>query len=101
MATIKLEAVAWLARIFHPEWQTRLKWEMEVEQGAMVRNLFNQLADTCPEFGELVYDRDTQKLRGNISVIFNDRVLELLDGLDTRIEDGDSIVLLPAYSGGS
>ena len=101
MATIRLEVVSWLTRVFDKEQRVRLKWEQAVEQGTTVRDLFQRLAGTYPEFGELVYDPRSQELTGMVSIIFNDRVLELTDGLDSEIRDGDSIVLLPAYAGGS
>jgi len=101
MATIKFEVISWLTQVFDKEQRVRLKWEQAVEQGTTVRDLFQRLADTYPGFGELVYDPRSQEVTGMVSIIFNDRVLELTDGLDSEIQDGDSIVLLPAYAGGS
>ena len=102
MATVKLEVLSWLTRVFDKEQRVRLIREEVVNQGTTVRDLFNQLTDRYPEFGELVYNPNDQELTGMVSIIFNDRILELTTGgLDTEIHDGDSIVLLPAYSGGS
>ena len=76
-------------------------WEEEVEKGATLRTLFKRLTDRYPKFRELVYDPGNGELTGLVSVIFNNRVLELAGGLDAEIQDGDSVVLLPAYAGGS
>ena len=101
VAIVRLEAVSWLTPVFDAERRVRLKWEEEVEEGTTVRDLFKRLTDRHPKFGELVCDPGDGGLTGLVSVIFNDRVLELTGGLDAAIHDGDSIVLLPAYAGGS
>lgn len=74
--------------------------EEEVEPGATVRDLFQRLTERYPAFGELVYDTRQRELTGLVSVIINDRILELVGGLDTEIHHGDCILLLPAYAGG-
>ena len=35
-----------------------------------------------------------------VSVVVNDRLPELLDGLATRLRDGDRVMLVQAYAGG-
>jgi molybdopterin converting factor small subunit len=101
VATVRLEAISWLTPVFDTDQKVRLKWEEEVEKGATLRSLFTRLTDKYPKFGELVYDPGEGAITGLVSVIFNDRVLELAGGLDANIQDGDSIVLLPAYAGGT
>ena len=99
--TVKVEAISWLTRVFEEEQRVRRTWEEKVEGAATVRDFFQQLGTRYPQFSELVYDTSTDKLTGMVSVIFNDRVLELAGGLDAEIQDGDSIVLLPAFAGGT
>ena len=65
-----------------------------------VRALFDNMAAENHDFAQYVFDRDRQNLTGRVSVFFNDRVLELVQGLDTEIQDGDTILLVPAYAGG-
>ncbi len=98
--TVKVEAISWLTRVFQEEQRVRRSWEEEVEGADTVRDFFQQLCARYPQFGELVYDTSSDNLTGMVSVIFNDRVLELAGGLDAEIHDGDSIVLLPAFAGG-
>jgi len=101
MATVKLEVLSWLTPAFDSNQRARLKLEREVESGATVRDFFKQLADQYPKLKGVIYDPGDGALTGNVSVIFNNRVLELAGGLDAEIQDGDSVVLLPAYAGGS
>ena len=100
MAKVKLQAVSWLSRAFVAEEVSRLDTELEVEDRETVRALFDRLAAENPVFADYVFDRSTQDLTGRVSVFFNDRVLELVQGLDTEIKDEDCILLVPAYSGG-
>ena len=101
MLTVKLEVLSWLTPAFETDQRARLKLEQEVESGATMRDLFKQLADQFPKLQGLIYDPDDGALTGQVSIIFNNRVLELAGGLDAKIQDGDSVVLLPAYAGGS
>ncbi|MEE8443522.1 MAG: MoaD/ThiS family protein [Dehalococcoidia bacterium] len=101
MARIKLEVISWLTRAFSSKESSRLVLEEAVEAGNTVRDLFDRLAAENPVFAEYVFNREKQEITGHVSVIFNDRILELLDGLDTEVKDGDTVTLLPAFSGGS
>ena len=101
MVTVRLQVLSWLTRVFDAERRARVAWEEEVERDSTLRALFERLAREHPQFGELVYDTAEGKLTGIVSVIYNDRILELAGGLDVVVHDGDSIVLLPAFSGGS
>lgn len=100
MAKVRLEVVPWLTRAFGVTGPGRLVKEEEVDAGATVRDLFDRLATQYQGFAELVFDRDSRELTGLVSVIFNDRVIELHGGLDATVADGDTIILLPAYAGG-
>ncbi len=101
MPRVRLEVIPWLTTAFGATGPGRLVREEEVDPGATVRDLFDRLASQYQGFAELVFDRDSRQLTGLVSVIFNDRILELQGGLDTTFADGDTIILLPAYSGGS
>ena len=100
MSKVKLQAISWLSRSLSDVESARVDKEMEVAVGETVKGLFERLAAENQAFAEYVYDRSTQNLTGRVSVFFNNRVLELLQGLDTEIKDGDFILLVPAYAGG-
>lgn len=100
MAKVRLRAFSWLTTALGAKDSPSFAKEVEVEAGATVRYLFNRLAAEHQDFAQYVFDRDRQDLTGRVCVLFNDRVLELARGLDTEIEDGDTITLVPAYAGG-
>ena len=100
MAKVSLRVISWLSRAFAAEEVSRFDTELEVNAGETVKDLFDRLAAENQVFAEYVFDRDRQNLTGRVSVFFNDRILELVQGLDTEIQDGDAILLVPAYAGG-
>jgi molybdopterin synthase sulfur carrier subunit len=100
VAKVRLKVVSWLSRTFTSFESSSREWDEEVEAGTTVRDLFDRLAAENPDFARHVFDRSTRQLMGHVNVIFNDRILELVNGLDTEINDGDTLTLLPAYAGG-
>ncbi len=75
-------------------------FEQAIEAGKTVKHLLNQLADKYPRFAETVYDARIQKLAESVSIYFNGRHLELANGLETRLSEGDILVFLPVIAGG-
>ncbi|MFI8944995.1 MoaD/ThiS family protein [Streptomyces sp. NPDC053750] len=43
---------------------------------------------------------DGEQLRRFVNVYLNDEDVRFLDGIDTKLSDGDSITILPAVAGG-
>lgn len=52
------------------------------------------------EFEETVIDIDTQELKQFFSCMVNGKRIELLDGYETRLSDGDAVALFPPVGGG-
>ena len=100
LAKVKLEIVPWLTDYFGFKGSRRLVLEEGLEDGATLRDLLMRLADQYQGLAELFFDPEGQELSGQISIIVNDRMLELVGGLETRIDDGARIMLLPAFDGG-
>jgi len=100
MSKVKVEIVPWLPTLFGAKQSTRLVLEEEMRDGSTVRDLVKQLGERYPEFGKLAFDPETQDLTTHVNVVVNDRLLELLDGINTRVQEGDTVLLIPAYAGG-
>jgi molybdopterin synthase sulfur carrier subunit len=97
--TIQLEILPWLSRVFDGTGATHIILEQESAEGDTVRDLLERLTADHPSLGSLLYDSDG-KLAVHISIIINNRLLELTGGLDTELQAGDRVRLLPAFSGG-
>ncbi|MCC6042775.1 MAG: MoaD/ThiS family protein [Candidatus Verstraetearchaeota archaeon] len=73
--------------------------EEELEEGATVRGLLERLGDKLPKrFRELVFEG--REVSRNVIILVNRRGIRELDGLETKLKDGDEVALLPPVSGG-
>ena len=74
--------------------------QLEVEAGGgsigeVLRALVGEFPDTSAQlFG------DDGELNRYVNVYLNDEDVRVLDGLETAVKDGDTIVILPAMAGG-
>ena len=64
--------------------------------GAVLRNL----AEQHPATREQLFSADGQ-LNRYVNVYLNDEDVRVLDGLDTGVSNGDTLVILPAMAGGT
>jgi sulfur-carrier protein len=68
--------------------------------GASVGEVLRSLADQHPATqGQLFGDGGS--LNRYVNVYLNDEDVRVLDGLDTIVDDGDVLVILPAMAGGA
>jgi molybdopterin synthase sulfur carrier subunit len=67
--------------------------------GSTVRELIDDIGGRFPDFRDQVV-ADDGKLHRFINVYANDEDIRYLDGLDTKISDGDTVSILPAVAGG-
>ncbi len=70
-----------------------------LENGDSLRGLLNRLAEKNSRFPEAVFDPATQSLSSEVSLILNDHV-DLPQGLDTPLKNGDRVLFLPILAGG-
>ncbi len=101
MPTVRLVVLPWLTRTFGASGPGRLVREEAVTPGSTVRDLFDRLAVEHQGFAELAFDRNTRELSGLVCAILNDRLLDLQGGLDVAFTEGDTLLVLPAFSGGA
>jgi molybdopterin converting factor small subunit len=85
----------------------RLEWgqpgpviiEEPLEDGESLRGLLSLLAARFSHFSEAVFDPQTQSLSSEVSILINEHV-NLSQGMDTRLKNGDRILFLPILGGG-
>ncbi|MFC9246892.1 MoaD/ThiS family protein [Streptomyces sp. NPDC057136] len=66
--------------------------------GATVADLFADLESRHTGIRERIVDGG--ELRRFVNVYLNDEDVRFLDGIDTKLADGDNITILPAVAGG-
>jgi len=99
MAKISVEILPWLSQTVLPGHSGRLLLEVEI-QGSRIRDLLEALAASYPSFAARVYDTQRCDTTDLVEIAVNGRMLGYSDTLDTPIEEGDTVMLLPAYGGG-
>ncbi|CAM5422185.1 MoaD/ThiS family protein [Streptomyces xanthochromogenes] len=67
--------------------------------GATLADLFNDLDARHTGIRERIVDGDN--LRRFVNVYLNDEDVRFLDGINTKLADGDNVTILPAVAGGS
>ncbi len=90
MATVKIPPVL--------RAQTGGEAEVSIE-GATVGEALRSLAEHHPDTAEQLFSPDGE-LNRYVNVYLNDEDVRVLDGLETAVSDGDTVVILPAMAGG-
>jgi len=74
--------------------------EKEVQaSGGDVGEVLRSLAEHHPETEAQLFSEDGD-LNRYVNVYLNDEDVRVLNGLDTSVSDGDTVVILPAMAGG-
>ncbi|MGB9698575.1 MAG: MoaD/ThiS family protein [Thermodesulfobacteriota bacterium] len=73
--------------------------EERIQEGESLRALLTHLAERFPHFSESLFDPQTQSLSSEVSILLNNHV-NLPQGMDTPLRDGDRILFLPILAGG-
>lgn len=68
-------------------------------EGSTLRELINNVDKRHPGFAGQLLEVDGAQRRF-VNIYVNDEDVRYLDGLDTRVEEGDVISILPAVAGG-
>jgi molybdopterin converting factor small subunit len=65
-----------------------------------LRELLLNLSTYYEQIHELILDRKSGRIKGNVSFILNETHIDLLSGLDTQIRPGDQLFIFPYLAGG-
>ncbi|MFQ6040904.1 MAG: MoaD/ThiS family protein [Candidatus Poribacteria bacterium] len=97
MNTVEVRITSWLGDVFLGQESKNLTLQIEADD--TIIDLLNKLVaeDKCPS--DVLFNAEG-RLRGYVRIIINGRFMELLDGLKTKLHNGDKVMLLPNYAGG-
>ncbi len=73
--------------------------EESIQKGETIRSLLTRLADRFPYFSDSLFDPQTQSLSSEVSLLLN-RHVNLPQGMDTILKNGDELLFLPILAGG-
>ena len=65
-----------------------------------IRELMDEIIKELPELKRSLIDQQFGDPRPNTLVLVNGREISVLDGLETKLKDGDEVVLIPFVHGG-
>jgi sulfur-carrier protein len=70
-----------------------------VSEGTTIRELVDDLEKQFPGFKERMCDENGE-LRRFVNVYVGEEDIRFMDGLDTKIPDGEQVSIIPAVAGG-
>jgi MoaD family protein len=74
---------------------------LEIKTDASVRDLLVLLAEKHGEpFKKAIYHPEDEELKPHHILALNGLMVNLLNGLDTKIKDGDRVTIMPVVTGG-
>ncbi len=74
---------------------------VKLEKPPTVRKTIEKLTEAfSSEFERTLVDQEFEDPRPNALIVVNGKEISVLKGLDTKLEDGDEIVLVPVSHGG-
>ena len=100
MIKVRLKITPSLASYFETTSSDWILLNKEVREGGSVQDLLGGLASEYKAFRESIFDPDLGRILQRIMIVLNDRLLQFPEMQETPLKDGDSVVLLPVYTGG-
>ena len=100
MVKVQLRIPPWIAsmlKVAGTDWSIV---EMEIEEGTTVGKLLADIAIGNTDFRKGVFDSDTEQVNNLINVILNDTLIQSSTAKTLKLNDGDTLMLLPIYAGG-
>jgi molybdopterin synthase sulfur carrier subunit len=74
---------------------------IECKEKFSVKDLILKIVQETPQLKTGLIDQQPDgTMKTNALVLVNDREISVLDGLDTKLDDGDEIVFVPVVHGG-
>lgn len=69
-------------------------------EGASVEEILNALIQKYPEAEKALFDQE-KNLRPFVNIYVNDKNINVMEGMRTKVDSGDEILLLPVIAGGA
>ena len=96
MIRIEVRTILEFAQIFGQD-----RFEVTLAEGRTVENLLEELINTWgDELASSLFEPDRFKLLPHIGLMVNGRSISLLDNMETVLQDGDQVLILPPVGGG-
>jgi molybdopterin converting factor small subunit len=79
----------------------RSQLPLELEGSPSLKDVVQKTTELFPpEFKRILIDPELDDPRPNALILLNGRDISVLDGFETRVDDGDEVVFIPVSHGG-
>lgn len=100
MGKVQLKIPPWVASMLNAQGGGWLVLEREIGEGTTIGDLLADLAFSYTDFRKVVFNPDIGKISDQVIVILNGSLLQLPDVTEAKLNNGDSVSLLPVFAGG-
>ncbi len=77
------------------------KLSIEFQAGYTLNGLIQKLIQDTPQIKSSIVDQQADgTMKTNALILVNDREISVLNGLETKLSDGDEVVFVPVVHGG-
>ena len=73
---------------------------LQFKKGVSIQEVVNQLSQQIPELRGTFCDADLNEPHSNSLILINNKEISILDGYQTKLNDGDEVVFVPIVHGG-
>ncbi len=73
---------------------------LNYQEGISLKDLLVKLSQELPALKKTFSDQQLNDSRSNSLILVNGREISVLNGLETKLDDGDEIVFVPVVHGG-
>jgi len=100
MLKVRLRLPSWIATVIEPKSTGWLTLEKEVTEGITINDFLLDMVAGYPGFRGAVYNPDTGLPTEQVNFVLNNRLLTYCEMSEIKLSDGDTIILIPLYTGG-
>ena len=75
--------------------------EVDVSENSSLSDLMTTIVGKWGrELSDYLYEQESDKIKNYIRFMVNGQDISFLDGMDTKLKDGDEVMIFPPVSGG-
>lgn len=90
--------IKFIGALRHLSGKTQLT--INFQEGMSLKDLVTKISQQMPKLEKTFSDHQFNDSRSNALILINGREISVLNGLETKLNDGDEIVFVPVVHGG-
>jgi MoaD family protein len=90
--------IKFIGALRHLSGKTQLT--INFQEGMSLKELVTKISQQMPKLEKAFSDHQLNDSRSNALILINGREISVLNGLETKLNDGDEIIFVPVVHGG-